>query len=344
MPGKIDEVLDILHRTGPEFGGLSNHGPMAAEAILALDRPDLVFNWVEQHKDHLDDRPSTQFKITQEDWREALGNIQRVGDWVAFFDEQLAESSWQQVVGQWVPRLAPALMAAATHGLIRTGHAVRSLSQEETPQRLHELAQGLGYWAARYQVLPGTPADRNAGLPPADALKQVKRLHGPDFTPTRLIFEELKDLDDEASFTEVINLVGTDGDLSQFLSNTTETFARVFLANDNNLVSFVHAVTAPSILRVLAPYLSDADARLAARYAWQAGAALYTWFVKDPHPVAEHLPAPAESPDELIDRAIAAGGAHTIKFTEACLREYALNPNPVYLVAAKDVAERIPQV
>jgi len=43
----------------------------------------------------------------------------------------------------------------------------------------------------------------------------------------------------------------------------------------------------------------------------------------------------------LIDRAVVAGGAHTIKFTEACLREYALHPKPVYLVAARDAAERV---
>ena len=48
-----------------------------------------------------------------------------------------------------------------------------------------------------------------------------------------------------------------------------------------------------------------------------------------------------ESQDTLIDRAIAAEGAHTIKFTEACLREYALNPKPVYLLAACDVAARV---
>ena len=28
----IDEALDILHHTGPEYSGGSNHGPMAAEA------------------------------------------------------------------------------------------------------------------------------------------------------------------------------------------------------------------------------------------------------------------------------------------------------------------------
>ena len=48
-----------------------------------------------------------------------------------------------------------------------------------------------------------------------------------------------------------------------------------------------------------------------------------------------------EDEAELTDRAVAAGGAHSIKFTEACLREYSLNPNPVYLLAAQDAAERV---
>ncbi len=56
---------------------------------------------------------------------------------------------------------------------------------------------------------------------------------------------------------------------------------------------------------------------------------------------SSELEAPEESHDELIDRVVAAGGAHSIKFTEACLREYALNPNPVYLLAARDAPERV---
>ena len=48
-----------------------------------------------------------------------------------------------------------------------------------------------------------------------------------------------------------------------------------------------------------------------------------------------------EQIDELIDGAVATGGVHVIKFVEACLREYRLNPKPVYLVAARDVRKRI---
>ena len=113
------------------------------------------------------------------------------------------------------------------------------------------------------------------------------------------------------------------------------------LANPKGVIAFVHTVTAPSALRLLAPYLSDADARLAARYAWQACAAIYAWYSTPPPPSTADLTPPTEDSEALLDRAVAAGGAHTIKFTEACLREYALNPKPVYLVAARDAAERV---
>ena len=115
----------------------------------------------------------------------------------------------------------------------------------------------------------------------------------------------------------------------------------IYLVNQNNLVAFIHTVTAPSALRLLVPYLAEADARIAARYAWQACAALYAWYSTEPPPSTEGHTPPSEDPDTVIDRAAAAGGAHTINFTEACLREYALQPRAVYLVAAHDVVERV---
>ncbi len=50
----------------------------------------------------------------------------------------------------------------------------------------------------------------------------------------------------------------------------------------------------------------------------------------------------SSSIDELVDRAIANADEHAIKFTEACIHEYALNPKPVYLAAAAHAIERLP--
>ena len=133
----------------------------------------------------------------------------------------------------------------------------------------------------------------------------------------------------------------TQGDLSSFISNLTGTFAGAYLANEKNLIAFVHTVTAPSALRTLVPYLEEADAWLAARYAWQACAAIYSWYSLSSPLGTIDIAESLGDHHELIDRAVATGGAHSIKFTEACLREFAINPNPVYLVAAKDVSERV---
>ena len=338
----IDEMLDLLSFASTEqLNGNANHGPMASEALFALGREEAVLPWVEGYKGRLTNRPSPSLRISPTDWQDSLGKSDRLGDWVEFFEHELESAPWQEVVRKWAPRLAPAVMAAATHGLIRTCHAVRSLSVAETPQRIDELAQGLGYWAARYYALPGTPSAANGGDVPASALDRVERLHGPDFDGSGPIVDQIKGMEDHPEFAQAIDLVDTSGDISRFISNITETFAGIYLASSKDLIAFVHTVTAPSALRMLEPYLDDADARQAARYAWQACAAVYSWYSTVPAQDTSGLEAPAEDHEDIIDRAVAAGGAHSIKFTEACLREYALNPNPVYLIAARDATERM---
>ena len=338
----IDEMLDLLSFASAEFAnGNANHGPMASEALFALGREDAVLPWVDGYRDRLTYRPSPSLAIPRAEWREYLGHRERLGDWIQFFENELSETPWQEVVKQWAPRLAPAVMAAATHGLIRTSHAVRMLSSAETSQRKCELAQGLGYWAARYYTLPGKPSAANAGHTPKSALDHVERLHDLSFDGRGLISEQIKGMEDHPEFASAIDLADASGDLSRFISNITETFAGIYLASPKNLVAFVHSVTAPSALRMLTPYLHEDDARQSARYAWQACASIYSWYSTVPAQDYSGLETPPEDREELIDRAVAAGGAHTIKFTEACIREYALNPNPVYLVAARDAVERV---
>src|SRR2546428_2637321 len=313
MPATIDEVLDILHRTGPDLvGGNSNHGPMAAETLFTLGRPDAVLPWIEGYKSRFQDRPQTRNPISHGDWHASLGDRSRSADWVAFFDRELAEAPWQAVLQAWVPHLAPGLWADATHGLIRTGHAVRSLAAGTTPQRLHELAEGLGYWAARYQILPGRPSGRPTRHSPSAAMQHVRRIHGPNFEAPGSIVQQIKGLDDQPEFATAVELVDTAGDLSWFISEITETCAGLYLANPKGLIAFVHTVTAPSALRLLAPYLTDADARLAARYAWQACAGAYAWYSATPPALSADFTPLNQAVETLIDRAVVATGAHTI--------------------------------
>jgi hypothetical protein len=166
MSGELDEVYERMRATGPEFDGwLSNHGPMAADALLRLESGADVHAWLDGYARRLEEAPRPRWPIAAADWRSALGDPGRLGDWPAFFDRELAEQPWEQVLATWWPRLVPGALASATHGLIRTGHAVRALREEETPARLGELAQALGYWAARW--VPAPDARPPAGPVPA---------------------------------------------------------------------------------------------------------------------------------------------------------------------------------
>jgi hypothetical protein len=148
----LDEGLSRIAQTGPEFGGgLSNHAPMAAEALVRLGRADAVEHWLDDYLGRLDEPPKASEPITA--WREALGQMRRVADWEVYFRDQMTDEPWQDVLTRWWPRLLPGVAAAATHGVIRTSHAARSLTID-TAQRRDELARGLAYWAAAYLELP----------------------------------------------------------------------------------------------------------------------------------------------------------------------------------------------
>ena len=140
----------------------------------------------------------------------------RAGAWIAFFDRELAEAGGQAVVKEWVPRLA--LRSAVTHGLIRTRHAVRCLSAGETRHRIHELAEGLGYWAARDWRLPGRPSGHDFGHAPREAMQRIGRVHGSDCEAVGSMSQSLRGLHQQPTCAQAIALVDTAGDLSRFIS------------------------------------------------------------------------------------------------------------------------------
>jgi hypothetical protein len=115
----------------------------------------------------------------------------------------------------------------------------------------------LGYWATRYQVLPGRPSGRPTGHSPSVAVQYVRRVHGPDFDASGSIVRQIEGLNGQPEFATVVDLVDAAGDLAWFFSDLTETCAGLYLANPKGLIAFVHTVTAPSALRLLAPYLAD---------------------------------------------------------------------------------------
>ncbi len=337
----MDEALEMLASTGPEYqGGLANHGPMASEALIAMGRPDAVVNWVERYKKSLQPQAIPTGKINKTVWQQSLGNFNISAEWIAFFDRELKEKSWRSVLNEWVINLAPGLSAAAGHGLLRTAHITRRLAIKETPSRLHELAEGLGYWAARYQILPSNEQKVAKQLLPSEAINQIKMIPSGQRPSGGSITRGLMRLDDFPAFADVINMVDTSGDPEKFISNLTETFATVYVENPSRryIIAFIHAVTAPSAIRLMLPSLSNGAKHGILRYGWQLAAGIYSTFGET---LIKTKTDVNESKEDLIDRAVKNGDEHAIKFTESCLREYALNPKPVYLIAARMVSDEL---
>ena len=78
---------------------------------------------------------------------------------------------------------------------------------------------------------------------------------------------------------------------------------------------------------------------------WQVSAAIAAIFAAPAKPDAETDPLisePTLQPDELAHRAVEHGDEHTIKVTEACLREDRIRSDPAYRAAAEAVLHRTP--
>jgi hypothetical protein len=131
---------------------------MAAEAMARHGHADQVHRWLDVYMRRLEEFPRGSGPIGS-GWQDALGDPRRIADWTAYFRREVTGQPWRQALETWWPRLLPGVVAAATHGVIRVGHAVRALVQDgEDADHLTELAHGLAYWAARWQPLPGVPA------------------------------------------------------------------------------------------------------------------------------------------------------------------------------------------
>lgn len=168
----MEPALAVLDAYGPDlWNGLTSHAPMAVEALAAMGRADAVMPWLEAYRKGMTPPPPRRERIPRDTWRAALGREDRFADWTAFVEAELAEAPWRDVLARWTARLAPGICASATHGVIRTAHAARSLAESETPARRRELARGIAYWAAAYQN-----HQDDGGVPPRARPRSLARL------------------------------------------------------------------------------------------------------------------------------------------------------------------------
>jgi Questin oxidase-like len=321
----MDEALDRLHQTGPEWRGyLSNHGPMVVEAMVRRGHADEVEGWVDWYETRLEAVPTRHQMITEKHWREALGDPSRLGDWIAFFDNELGQRPWSAVLEMWWPRLLPGLAASATHSVIRVGHAVEALRDcGPSAPRIGELGQSLAYWAGRWLPVPnvGPPSGR---LEVAEALGTL-----PALPEAELGFTDLLPLlgsdprwPDAASALRPTR--GSDDVREQLTGLVTAATLHYRTHAHGEPIMLVHAATAPNaVLRVL-PSLPEILWESSLHAAWAASAAI-TMIYNPRQGSAEtggHVDRVSASAADTFALAVEHRDAHVIKLADTALDVY----------------------
>jgi hypothetical protein len=378
--GTLDEALHRLHGTGPEFDGwLSNHAPMATEALIRHGHAGDVHRWIDNYLHRLEDAPRGISPIASDGWREPLGDATRTGDWLVFFDRAARAEPWRDLLATWWPRLLPGIAAGATHGVIRVGHAVRALLDQETPGRVAELGQGLAYWAARWQPLVAAGRGPYPSSDPRSALDAVPRVPDQRFG----IRSRLAQLADLPAWPRAAGAIPGEGPVPDRVREIVAAAVRRHHSHGYaNPVMLVHAATAPAaVLRTL-PALPPELAGPSLAAAWAATAAVTAVYspaapdpaVPDPAvldpaasgpaaagsavsgpaasgpaaagpaaagPAARSFPDGALDADEVFDRAVAAGDAHGIKFADAAVETWRVTGDQLLLAASVHATDLI---
>ncbi|MBX7550512.1 questin oxidase family protein [Streptomyces sp. NPDC004232] len=352
IDSSLDEAYERLHHSGPEFEGwLSNHGPMAVEALVRNGHGDRVHRWLDRYMDRLDELPRGTSPVTADDWRTALGDPRRLGDWLVYFEREVRERPWRAVLETWWPRLLPGIAAGATHGVIRTGHAVHALLDDGNSgdggadgnggadPRPTELGQALGYWAARWQ--PVTVVAPSGAADPASALAAVPPV--PDRSAG--INHRLGQLPETAGWPAAPAALRPAADADQareLLADVTSAAALHYLPHAHGSpVMLVHAATAPmAALRTL-PALPRTQWVPTLHAAWTAAAAVTAAYRPAAPAPQDGLPAAPESAEETFELAARHGDAHVIKLADTCLDVHRRTGRPEALAAVIRAAELI---
>ncbi|MFB6426795.1 hypothetical protein ACFCXC_28710 [Streptomyces microflavus] len=306
--GALERLRGVGFEHGPRF---VNHAPMAAEALAYMGYADDVPRWVERnlrtHTYH--EVPDARWAIDPadpDDWRSALGDFSRVADWTALFERELALAPWPEVLARWWPRLLPGMSGVLTHGVIRTAHAVRAISRagEENLAYCRELAQGLGYWAARY-------ASHTHGIRPGDEYPGTGE--GEEYPRTA-------DTDSAAA--------ALDGLVAEYAGIYAS-------APQRHPVPLIHSITGPAAVRLVVEHLPAAQRRPSYLVARDVSASMLDWFSTTP--VTPNPVGLSGVPDlgEVFATAVAIGDEHAIKLAEVAVRHQALAPDPRLAAAAR---------
>jgi hypothetical protein len=329
-PSVVVQILEANRRYDPRFQhGLSNHLSMAIIALHELGASNArLSEFFERYRTRLEPAPVSHEPITRETFRDHLGTQSRCGDYLAFFEGEIARTGEDGALRAYLPALMPGVAGGAFHPLIRLGYAVHAHDAAD-------VAVSLAYFADAFIRLgDAAPSAATGSAAPLDLLRRIATTPGLAHRPPGdgPIFERLRAIPALPEFAPVSASALAAGDVT--LTSIADAAATLY-ATDPNTAS-LHVVTATHALRVLSPFIDDAAA--ANRWLLQAFAATYV-AVGTPalsggderaHTEAGSMP----SWEAIAAAAAASNDEHTITLVYTCREEQSAYARPLYQALA----------
>jgi hypothetical protein len=291
-----DSELQRLIGFGTAYGGgLSNHGPMALDALASMGLSDAFDPYVSEVSKKL------------EPTDDVYGDL---ADWCSHLQAEL-------------PQLVHKAGSQAGHGLLRVAHAVRALSRYESEIRRRELSAALSYWPPG--VALRSPDALGGTLDLSDLLAKVPRL-GAEKRPGGFLVHALQMAMEEPGVFDLVASARPADDLPAAFDQLALAACGAQMRNTGlNNFALLHGVTVPMMAAELLPYLDEpGQRRLESAVVGFVVAAVVAY---DDAPLSPGLPEiePGSELGVLHELAlIAAAGLddHDIKFADACARLY----------------------
>jgi len=317
------ERIEAAHRYGAIYrGGLASHHPMAIVALDAMGATAADLDAFEaRYVPQLEPRARAVVDIQPGDEAAHLGSPRAFPEWVAYFSAAIERDGEGEVLRRWIDRLTPAVAAGALHGAIRTAFALESEARDE-------LAHGLAYWAASYEIMPAVPPLTGTRSPEEvlavlsrDPACAGRRLPGRGIVSRAVAAARLPDFGTHVASLDPEQLA---------LDAIAKALLRAYAASGD--FTMLHGVTGTHAFRLLAPYASDSGAAL--NDFWTAVVAVYLgagappvegWGLEG----SDALDWPA-----IHARAVRRKDEHDIKLAYSCWREWQHRGDDLYRRAA----------
>lgn len=329
MDSALDQAYAQFHAHSPwRADGTETGGPVVVELLEAFGARDQIEGTTHDYLGELPGPPGGAGEPLGERWSDALGDRERLSDWIATFEAEFGGGSFDEVLDRWVDRLAAGLFTGEFRPLTRVGHALRAYRRKETMVRRREVALALAVWASRFEQLPRTDR-RSEGVLVSEVIDDLKAPRGD--VEAGSVAEAAGD---HPVVQETYSRVDPEGRVEAFGRDLMATAVRTYVDHTGDESALLGAILGMTAARYLAQFVSESTRVELLSQAAHALAAVRA--MAAPDSIDEEKEPGTFDRIGLVRRALDDGSPEGLNLTDAVIQNYEWDGDRDYLLATDE--------